>query len=249
MARFTAALGAAVASFLPVFCWGQPLAPDKALERYLSNPADRQCRDAAFAVDIDASLPKLDRQGAMSGLRLVSKTGEIVYRGLRFTGDNVVKTAVIARYLATEADPKDNASGSGITRQNYSFAYQTAAGYNGATAYVFQLKPKRKALGLFKGELWLDALTAAPLRLWGDSVKSPSIFVRGVRFVQDYQEVDHCPQPLRLLVSVQTRIAGPAEMTMWLHAVQAGPAYADAGPAVAENTSPKAAEWSGASTH
>jgi hypothetical protein len=82
---------------------------------------------------------------------------------------------------------------------------------------VFCLKPKRKRVGLFKGELWLDATTAAPLRLWGDFIKSPSIFVRSSRFVRDYQSLNQCFQPARLLVTVQTRVAGQAEMAVWLH--------------------------------
>ncbi len=51
---------------------------------------------------------------------------------------------------------------------------------------MFRVEPRRKRVGLFKGELWLDPSTALPLRGWGDFVKSPSIFVKRVRFVRDY---------------------------------------------------------------
>jgi hypothetical protein len=125
----------------------------------------------------------------MVGLKVVSRTGQTVYRGLRFTGDNLVKTAVIARFL------------------------------DKLCAYVFRLKPTRKRIGLFKGELWLDATTAAPLRLWGDFVKSPSIVVRSFRFVPDYQRIGHCSQPLRLLLTVETRLVGKVEMAVWLHPI------------------------------
>src|SRR5258708_21333174 len=83
----------------------------------------------------------------------------------------------------------------------------------------FRYSSMRKRVGLFKGELWLEATTAAPLRLWGDFVKSPSIFVRNFRFVQDYQRVGHCFQPRRLLLTVETRIVGKAEMAVWLDPV------------------------------
>ena len=174
-----------------------------------------------FGVQIDASLPKLKKQGSMSGLKVVSAAGETVYRDLRFTGDNLVKTAVIARFLANDAKPPERVAGTDLTRQNYSFVYDRTSGYNGLIAYVFRLKPMRKRIGLFKGELWLDATTAAPLRLWGDFVKSPSIFVRNFRFVQDYQRIGDRFQPLRLLVTVETRIAGEVEMAVWLHPVDA----------------------------
>jgi hypothetical protein len=53
----------------------------------------------------------------------------------------------------------------------------------------------------------------------GDLVKSPSIFVRGFHFVQDYRDLNQCSQPVRLLLTVQTRIAGQAEMAVRLQSV------------------------------
>jgi hypothetical protein len=213
----------------------QSMPPAEALERYLTvrPPA---CSDATFAIQIEASLPKLKKHGSMSGLKLVSQTGQIVYRGLRFTGDNLVKTAVIARFLSNEAQPPAQASTVGIARRNYSFAYERTADYNGQAAYVYRVKPLRKRIGLFRGELWLDANTGAALRLWGDFVKSPSFFIRSLRFVQDYQQARRCVEPARLLVTVQTRIAGEADMTVWLRPVENRPgedtvaAAADAAP-------------------
>lgn len=153
-------------------CVAQSMTPSEALDRYLAGSRDRHfgCADLAFAVQIEASLPKLKKQGRMSGLKLVSQTGQVVYA-----------------------------------------------------------KPKRKRVGLFKGELWLAAKTAAPLRLWGDFVKSSSIFVRSFRFVQDYQDVGLCVHPLRLLLSVQTRLAGNAEMAVWLHSAGSPAAAPQAG--------------------
>ncbi len=207
------------------FCAAQSLAPPEALDRYLARSRGRQpgCSDVAFAVRIDAALPKLKKQGSMSGLKLVSRTGQIVYRGLKFTGDNLVKTAVIARFLANEQEPPDEAAGAGVTPQNYWFVYHKTSDYNGLAAYVFLLKPKRKRAGIFKGELWLDAATAEPLRLWGDFVRSPSILVRSFRFVQDYRNLNRCSQPIRLLLTLQTRIAGEAEMAVWLRSVEGQP--------------------------
>jgi hypothetical protein len=219
----------ALVLLFPGLCPAQSLAPPEALDRYLTRSHDRQpgCSDLVFAVQIEASLPKLRKQGSMSGLKLVSQTGQIVYRGLRFTGDNLIKTAVVARFLASDAESSEQTAGAGLTRQNYSFVYDKTSDYNGLVAFVFRLKPKRKRFGLFKGELWLDANTAAPLRLWGDLVKSPSIFIRSFRFVQDYQDLNQCLEPVRLLVTAQTRIAGVAEMAVWLHSVDSQPTITD----------------------
>jgi len=202
-------------------CSAQSLTPDETIDRYLAGSRDRQpgCSDQVFAIQIDASLPDLKKQGSMSGLKAVSRTGQTVYRDLRFTGDKFIKTSVIARFLAHDAKPPEAVAGTGVTRENYSFLYDRTSAYNGLVAYVFHLKPMRKRVGLFEGELWLDETTAAPLRLWGDFVKSPSIFVRTFRFVQDYQRIGQCSQPLRLLLTVETRIAGKVEMAVWLHPV------------------------------
>ncbi len=204
----------------PDFCSGQPLTPAEALDRYLAS-RDQQpgCFDSVFRVQIDASMPALRKQGSMSGLKLVSYTGQIVYRGLRFNGDKLVKTAVIARFLSHETNPAERTGDIAVSRQNYWFTYDRTSDYNGLTAYVFLLKPRRKRAGLFRGELWLTADTSVPLRLWGDLVKSPAIFIRSSRLVQDYQTVGGCSQPLRLLLTAHTRIVGTVEMVIWLHPV------------------------------
>ena len=204
----------------PGFCSGQPLTPAEALDRYLASRDQRPaCSDSVFKVQIDALMPALRKQGSMSGLKLVSYTGQVVYRGLRFNGDKLVKTAVIARFLAHETNPAERTGDVAVSLQNYWFTYDRTRDYNGLTAYVFLLKPRRKRAGLFRGELWLTADTAVPLRLWGDLVKSPSIFIRSARLVQDYQTVGGCSQPLRLLLTAHTRIAGTVEMVIWLQPV------------------------------
>ncbi len=138
------------------FCFSRSLTPDEAIDRYLAGARDSQsgCSDWVFAVQIDASLPELRKQGSMSGQKVVSRTGRTVYRGLRFTGDNLVKTAVIARFLANDAKPPERVAGTDVTRQNYSFVYDRKSDYNGLVAYVFRLKPMRMRKGLFQGELW-----------------------------------------------------------------------------------------------
>jgi hypothetical protein len=218
----TIAMAMAVLGLLfPGFCSGQPLTPAETLDRYLAS-RDQQpaCSDSVFNVQIDASIPALHKQGSMSGLKLVSYTGQIVYRGLRFTGDKLVKTAVIARFLDHDTNPAERTGDVAVSRQNYWFTYDKTSDYNGLAAYVFLLKPRRKQAGLFRGELWVAADTAAPLRLWGDLVRSSSIFIRSFRLVQDYQTNDGCSQPLRLLLTAHTRIAGTVEMVIWLQPVE-----------------------------
>jgi len=213
-------------------CAAQALTPAQALDRYLETSSDPHaaCAGRSFTVQIEASLPKLKKQGSMSGVKLVSDTGQIVYRGLRFTGDKLIKTDVIARFLTHDVTLEEQEPGDGVNRRNYSFVYDKTADYNGLSAFVFHLKPKHKKAGMFDGELWLDARNADLLRLWGDFVKSPSLFIRSFRFVQDYQGLNQCLQPARLLVTADIRIAGPMEMAVWLHSVEGRPAVAEFDP-------------------
>jgi len=216
LAAFAAA---AVALIAPPLCSAERLAPPETLDRYLETGSHEQphCSDLDYAVQIDASVPGLKKRGSMTGFKRIIQPGHAVYRGLRFTGDSLVKTQVITRFLAHETNSPEQAGDTRVTRLNYKFEFDRVSEYNGHMAYVFVLKPRRKRAGLFRGELWLDAETAAPLRLWGDLVKSPSIFVRSFRFVQDYQRFDGCTEPLRSFLTARTRIAGTAEMTVWLH--------------------------------
>jgi hypothetical protein len=198
--------------------------PSATLDAFLRlEPAACQPPDGAVAVEIDAALPKLKKHGTMSGLRLISRSGKIVYRSLQFTGDALIKTSVIARFLTADTQPPERPHDSAITQQNYTFRYRATDTYNGAAAYAFILRPKRKRMGLFKGELWLDAKTGVPLREWGEFAKSPSLFIRSAWFVRDYEPHAACSEPRRLILRAQTRIAGAAEMTIWWHATTTPP--------------------------
>ena len=61
-------------------------------------------------VDIEASLPKLKKQGRLQALRHISRLGRITYDALHFEGDNTVKNNVIAKYLAAETEAQSDAS-------------------------------------------------------------------------------------------------------------------------------------------
>jgi hypothetical protein len=243
-------LAAAIFAFMPIVCCSQSLPPAEVLDRYLNSQSDRQpgCSGSVYAVQIDASLPRLKKHGTMTGFKRLGKPGQTIYRGLRFTGDGLIKTQVIARFLAHDTNPPEHAEDIAVTPRNYIFTFNRALDYNGLTAYVFLLKPRRKRTGLFRGELWLESATAAPLRIWGDLVKSPSIFVRSIRFVEDYQTVCGCTEALRLLLTARTRIAGTVEMTVWTHAVSQDPDAEDDLNAD-QGTSPPGARHSGRSSH
>jgi len=189
--------------------------------KYLSATKTQQeaLRGARMEVDIIARLPKLEKQGRLKALRFVSRLGKITYKALGFSGDSTVKQDVIARYLSLETDGHD-ASAVAVTPANYRFHLKARMNQDGRAIDVLQLDPRKKhwwssyKVGLFKGELWLDAETGMPVRISGEWVKSPSVFVKRVEFVQEFELRDGVSLPSHLESTVDTRIVGRAELSI-----------------------------------
>ena len=133
---------------------------------------------------------------------------------LGFSGDGVVKTEVIANYLKAEVESAKDTSDVSITPGNYKFKYKGTQDWNGRQVYVLQLKPREKKVGLFKGELWLDAETYMPVRESGSFVKSPSFMLKKMQFVRDYELQNGVSVPQRTESRVETRFFGKVELNI-----------------------------------
>jgi hypothetical protein len=203
------------------------------VSRYLSatKSAESTLRGMQMDVDIAASMPNLKKQGRLHALRSISMLGAVTYRALKFTGDNMIKKEVIAKFLSIENQPHDGSVA--ITPANYKFKYKGLATRDGRTVYLLHLSPKRKAVGLFKGELWVDASNYLPIRESGRWVKNPSIFLKRVDFVREYEIHDGVAVPHHIETIVKLRIVGKAELSV-NYSNYSKPAAADNGePAVA----------------
>ena len=175
---------------------------------------------ASMEVDVEASLPRLKKHGELSALRHISKLGRITYEVLHFEGDNTIKSNVIARYLAADAQAQGNEAPSlAVTPLNYRFKYKGRANQDGREVYIFAVTPKGKRIGLFKGELWLDVQTCLPVREAGRLVKNPSIFLRRIEFVREYDIHDGVAVPRSIWSIVDTRVVGKAELIVRFHDV------------------------------
>jgi hypothetical protein len=103
-------------------------------------------RGGTVEMDIDTIVPKLEKHGKLHALKSITKLGKITLHVLGFTGDNTVKTEVIARYLKAEIDASQDGSSMSITPQNYKFKYKGAKDFNGRTVYVLHVTPGQKRL-------------------------------------------------------------------------------------------------------
>lgn len=172
-------------------------------------------RGASMDVAIDASVPRLKKQGRLQALRKISDLGKITYKVLSFQGDNTVKNEVIARYLEAEQQSGQNQQKYAINRENYKFKYKGDHTLStGQRIYIFFLTPRHKAVGLFKGELWLDAQSYLPVMEKGRFVKNPSIFFKRVEFVRDYMIEDGTAVPRHMDSTITTRIVGKVNLSI-----------------------------------
>jgi hypothetical protein len=194
------------------------LAPEAIVQNYCAaqQAAQQQAQPASrMDIDIQASLPGLKKQGRLHGLRRITVLGRITYAKLIFEGDNTVKNQVIERYLTAEAQAQqDQPETLAITPANYKFQYKGQNQVDGRAVHVFQVTPKHKLRGLFKGEVWIDAATYLPVQESGYLIKNPSFLVKKVAFVRKFEIRDGVAVPLQVQSTVDTRLFGKAELTV-----------------------------------
>jgi hypothetical protein len=183
------------------------------INRYLQASQAEPPKTGPVEVDIDAAIPKLNVHGRLQALRRISDVGKITYRVLGFQGDNSVKSQVIARYLQAEQESQDK-QGLSLTPANYKFKLKGARVANGQDVYVFQVAPRAKRVGLFKGEVWLDAKTCLPVFEKGRFVKNPSIFFRKVDFERAFAIQNGSAVPARMRSTIDTRFAGKVNLSV-----------------------------------
>ena len=191
------------------------VSPDAIVENYCtaSRNQEQALKAASMDVEIEGSLPKLKKQGKLHALRHISSLGRITYEMLRFEGDNTVKKEVIARYLTAEAEAQHGPS-LGVTPDNYKFKYKGLGQLDGREVHMFQVAPKQKRLGLYKGEIWIDAATYLRVQESGYLVKNPSFAVRKVAFVRKYEIRDGISVPRQVQSVTDTWLVGKAELTI-----------------------------------
>jgi len=183
------------------------------LDRYMDATQIQQAalRGVQMEVDIDAEIPRLKKAGRLRALRRISLLGKITYKALGFSGDNTVKQEVITRYLTAESEARENGT-IAITPANYKFRYAGLIEQNHQAMQIIEVTPRKKVVGLFKGELWIDTETGMPVRESGQFVKSPSVFLKKIEFVRDYELRDGVALPSRIKTTVDTRVIGKAQL-------------------------------------
>lgn len=161
---------------------------------------------------IRAELPDTSQSGEYELQQRYLAPRTLAFKALRFTGDAFVKSNVIVRLLQSEVDhmQKDDPALNAISPANYKFSYKGTSQLDGRVVHVYQLKPRRKRAGLFKGRIFIDAYTGSLVRAEGRPVKSPSLFIKKIDFVQDYADIGPFTFPVHIHSEAKARIVGRA---------------------------------------
>jgi hypothetical protein len=188
--------------------------PDAVLDAFLHRSEQQREKLSEYSdtTVIHADLPDTSQSGEYELRRRYVAPKTLEFRPVRFTGDNFVKTNVIVRVLQSEVDhvTKEEAAKTAIDETNYKFKHKYTETVDGRIMYVYEVKPRKKRPGLFKGRIWVDTSNGALRRVEGTLVKSPSFFIKRLEFVQDYQEIGGFILPSHLHSVSKVRVLGRA---------------------------------------
>lgn len=153
----------------------------------------------------------------------------LTFKALRFVGDGFVKTNVIARLLQSEVDhvQKDDPALTALRPENYKFSYKGVIEEGDRPLHVYQVKPRKKRVGLFKGHIFLDAVTGSLVRAEGRFAKSPSLFVKKIDFVQEFADVNGFTLPVHVHSEAKAALVGKTVVDITIRDYQPLPASAE----------------------
>lgn len=195
------------------------MAPELALQVYRGRMNLQAAELSSYSARtlIRAELPDTQQSGEYELQRHYSAPHQLAFKAVRFTGDNFVKSNVILRLLQSEADhvQKDDPAMNAISPANYKFSYKGTTELGDRIVHVYQIKPRQKRAGLFKGRIYLDVYSGSMVRAEGRLVKSPSWFVKKLEFVQDYADIDSFTFPVHIHSEAQARIVGRAVVDIY----------------------------------
>lgn len=190
-----------------------PREGENVLQRFLGASSRNVVRGVSMFAHFAGQLPKLNKSGEIRAKRVVALDGHVEYivEGMERSGDKTVQKDLIGRFMSAESEVKDHDPAKiAITPENYKFKYKGLQRKEHREVHVYEVNPRKKRVGLFKGEIWVDPETSLTVRESGRFVKSPSVFLKKVDFTRDYEIVDGFAVPKAMQTTIHTRFWGVA---------------------------------------
>ena len=97
---------------------------------------------------------------------------------------------IVRRVLETETKVVKDHRSTDFSHDNYDFRLDREEEVDGHLCYVIELLPLREEKHLLRGMMWVDSTTYLPRRVVGGPAKSPSWWLRDVRIVLIYSDVE-----------------------------------------------------------
>lgn len=104
-----------------------------------------------------------------------------------------------------------------ISPKNYTFEIIGEDHIGSSECTVVHAIPKRRETDLFEGKIWIDERDFAIVKIVGHLSKSPSLWIKRVDFVRQYQKIDEYWLPLTEEASVDVRVYGAEILTIDYH--------------------------------
>ena len=166
-------------------------------------------------VEIEASLPKLNKSGRLRAIRRILPARHPEYQVLEISGDSMVNHELIVRYLHADQQAAEiSGDSTAITPTNYKFRYVGVVQLRDVVAYAFRIIPHKKKQGLINGVLWIDGETGMAIRLSGYLVKNPSIFLKRVNLTRENCLRDGIVETRITHLLIDTRLVGSARLVV-----------------------------------
>ena len=184
-----------------------------ALARFMANQPDGGT--PVETIEIEASLPKLNKSGRLYAIRRIVSAHHPKYQVLEISGDSMVNQQLIVRYLQADQRAVELGNESpAITPANYKFRYVGAVQVGDDLAYAFRIIPHNKKQGLINGVLWIDGETGIAVRLSGNLVKSPSMFLKRVNVTRETFLREGIIETRITHLLIDTRLVGSARLVV-----------------------------------
>ena len=127
---------------------------------------------------------------------------------IQHTDGNGMGEHIVRQILDREVGVAKDSSSTNISGNNYDLHFIREEDFSAQRCYVLELLPRRNDKNLLRGEVWVDANTYMLQRVEGQPAKSSSWWVRDIRIVLLYGDVDGMWLQTALEATANVRILG-----------------------------------------
>jgi hypothetical protein len=128
------------------------------------------------AVLIEASLPRFYKDAQLLAIRRMGENERSEYLIAGLVGDGAALDEVTTRYFALQEEIEKLPSSSiHISPENYKFRLRGEVKTGIGSAYVYDITPRKRRRGLFKGQIWIEAGTGSEVLTRGHLEGAPSV--------------------------------------------------------------------------